>query len=136
MTQSMKRRVRARMAAALAAMVAAGLGAGVGRAADQIVGLYVDGKLIKCTPAARVRDGVAYVPLRAAADAVGGHTTWQAKSQMAVVCRGNQCVPVKKTQGIVVDGSLLVPMRLVGEALKCKVEWDAKAKRLRITTKQ
>jgi hypothetical protein len=119
----------------MCAVVIAVVGAGVCQAADQSVAVYVDGKLLKCTPAALVRDGVTYVPLRAAADAVKGEVTWQPKSQMAVVCRGGQCVPIKKTQCIEVGGSLLVPLKLVGTALKCEVQWDPKSKSVRISTK-
>ncbi len=118
------------------AIIAALVVAGVGRAADQTVAVYVDGKLLKCTPAAIVRDGVTYVPLRAAADAVKGEVTWQPKAQMAVVCRGGQCVPIKKSQCIEVGGSLLVPLKIVGTALKCGVRWDAKSKSVRLSTKE
>ena len=119
---------------AVAIMVAV-LAMGVCQAADQTVAVYVDGKLLKCTPAAIVRDGVTYVPLRAAAEAVKGEVTWQQKSQMAVVCRGEQCVPVRKAQCIEIGGSLLVPLKLVGTALKCGVQWDGKSKSVRISTK-
>ena len=124
-----------RASKAVVLIIVAALAAGVGHAADQSVAVYVDGKLLKCTPAAIVRDGVTYVPLRAAADAVKGEVTWQPKSQMAVVCRGGQCVPIKKTQCIEVGGSLLVPLKLVGTALKCEVQWDPKSKSVRISTK-
>jgi hypothetical protein len=44
-------------------------------------------------------------------------------------------VPIKKTQCIEVGGSLLVPLKLVGTALKCEVQWDPKSKSVRISTK-
>ncbi len=101
-------------------------------AADQIVKLYSGGKLVPCDPAARVREGVTYAPLRAAAEAVGAHVEWKAASQMALVCTDAQCVSVRKNQGIIVDGSLLIPVRLLSEALGRDVTWDAAAKAVRI----
>ena len=44
---------------------------------------------------------------------------------MAVICRGPACVPIKKSDGIIVDNQLLVPLRLLGEALGAEVAWDA-----------
>lgn len=101
-------------------------------AADQIVKLYSEGKLVTCDPAARVRDGVTYAPLRAAVGAVGAHVDWNAESQTAVVCTETQCVPIRKRQGIIVNGSLLIPVRLLGEALGREVKWDAAARAVRV----
>lgn len=104
-------------------------------AADQLVKLYANGKLVNCQPAARVRAGVTYAPLRAAGDAVGAHVTWEAKSRTAVVCSNNQCVPIRASQGINVEGSLLVPVRLLGEALGAKVTWDPAAQAVRVKSR-
>ena len=104
-------------------------------AGDVLVKVYVDGKLMDFEPAARVRNGTTYAPLRAAAEAVGAHVTWNAKSQMAVVCRGQQCVPIKKSQGIIILGRLLIPLRLMATALNCQVRWDEQARAVRIETK-
>ena len=99
---------------------------------DVIVPVYVDGKLASMSPAARVRGGTTYAPLRAAATAVGATVKWQAASQTAVVCSGDRCVPIRKDQGIIVDNQLLVPVRMMGEALACQVKWDAGARAVRI----
>jgi hypothetical protein len=99
---------------------------------DAIVSVYVDGKLVSMSPAARVRGGTTYAPLRAAATAVGASVKWQAASQTAIVCSGDRCVPIRKSQGIIVDDQLLIPVRAMSEALACEVKWDAGARAVRI----
>jgi len=125
------RRTSVRVVACLAV---AGLAAAVW-SADQLVRVLVDGREQSFKPAARVRGGVTYAPLRAAAEAVGAKVQWNEKAQMAIVCAGNQCVPIKRSQGIVVDGSLLIPLRLLAQALKCDVKWNPSAQTVAIWTK-
>ena len=96
--------------------------------ADTLVEVYIDGKKHDFTPAARVRAGKAYAPLRASADAVGGTVKWIEAQQMAVVCKNEQCINIKKSEGIIVAGRLLIPLRLMAEALQAQVRWDAKRK--------
>jgi hypothetical protein len=113
-----------------------GLLAGVGAAAlgaDQVVSLYVGGKLVKCTPAARVRDGVTYAPLRAAAEAVGMEVTWDAAQQTASLCAPGRCVlPIRASDGIMVSNGLLIPVRKLGQALGRPVTWEANARAVRV----
>lgn len=106
-----------------------------GWAADNIVSLWVGNKQVPCKPAPRERDGVTYAPLRAAVAAVGGKLTWNPKTGAADVCTADRCVSIKKSQGITVAGSLLVPVRLLSEALGRQVTWDAHAKAVRISGK-
>ena len=102
-------------------------------AADQLVSLYVGGKLVKCDPSARVRDGVTYAPLRAAAEAVGMHVNWDQANQTASLCAPGRCVlPIKARQGIMVSGGLLIPVRLLGQALGRPVTYDAGAQSVRV----
>lgn len=104
--------------------------------ADELVRVLVDGREQSFTPAARVRNGVTYAPLRASAEALGAKVEWNRKAQMAIVCAGNQCVPIKRSQGIIVDGSLLIPLRLMAQALKCDVKWYAPSRTVAIWTKE
>ena len=101
-------------------------------AAEDLVSLYVGGKEVHCNPAARVRNGVTYAPLRAAAEAVGAHVTWNAKSQTAIICTDTRCVPIKASQGITINGSILIPVRLMSEALGRQVTWDPANKAVHI----
>ena len=100
--------------------------------ADQVVSLYSSAKLVKCDPAARVRDGVTYAPLRAAAQATGAHVTWDAVSRRATLCLTDRCVPIKASQGIMVNNALLIPVRLLSQALGRKIAWDPAARAVRI----
>ncbi len=103
-------------------------------AADTLVGVYIDGEKQSFAPAARVREGKAYAPLRAASEAVGAEVKWLPAQQMAVVCKEDRCVNIKKTEGIIVGGRLLIPLRLMAEALQCQVTWDAERKAVLIRT--
>jgi len=108
--------------------------AGAVLAKDVTVLVYVDGKLANWNNQPIVRDGKTYAPLRAAAEAVGAHVTWHADSQMAVVCRGDRCVPIPRSKGIILSGRLYIPLRLMAEALQCKVTWDTAKKAVLIET--
>lgn len=103
--------------------------------ADTLVAVYVDGKKQDFVPAARVREGKAYAPLRAAAEAVGADVKWVEAQQMAVVCKKDRCVNIRKTEGIIVEGRLLIPVRLMAEALQAQVIWDSERKAVLINTK-
>lgn len=102
--------------------------------ADTLIEVYIDGKKQDFNPAARVRAGKAYAPLRASADAVGGTVKWIEAQQMAVVCKNEQCINIKKSEGIIVAGRLLIPLRLMAEALQTRVNWDAERKAVLIET--
>jgi len=108
-----------------------GLGA-TAWAADALVSVYVGGKLAPMDPAARVRAGVTYGPLRACAEAVGAHVEWSAATRTATICTDTRCVPIKQSQGIMVGNSILIPVRLMSEALGRQVTWDPAAKAVRI----
>lgn len=102
--------------------------------ADQLVSVYIDGQKKDFDPAARVRQGRTYGPLRASAESVGASVKWMPKQQMAVVCQDEACVAIQRSDGIIVDDHLLVPLRLLGEAVGCSVAWDARTRSVRIQT--
>lgn len=97
-----------------------------------IVDVYVDGAKKHFKPAARVVAGKTYAPLRATAESFGGEVTWYEDAKLASICRGSSCVPIRQDQGIIVDNQLLIPLRLLGEALGADVKWDAQNKAVRI----
>lgn len=101
-------------------------------AADLLVNVYVGGKAVSFNPQARVRSGVTYAPLRAAAEAVGAHVEWSAANRTATICTDDRCVPIRQSQGIMVGSSMLIPVRLMSEALGREVKWDAAASAVRI----
>ena len=108
----------------LTALLVALLAVSAGMCADALVDVYVDGKKVDFKPQARVRGGTTYAPLRATAENLGADVKWHAKQQMAVLCRGNSCVSVKKSEGIIVADQMLVPLRILSEALGAEVAWD------------
>ncbi len=103
--------------------------------ADTLVGVYVNGTKQDFSPPARVREGTTYAPLRAAAEAVGADVKWIESEQIAIICQGDACAIIRKQQGIIVSGRLLIPVRLMAEALEASVSWDAQNKRVLIKTR-
>lgn len=101
-------------------------------AADLLVNVYVGGERMNFSPQARVRNGVTYAPLRAAAESVGAHVEWSAANRTATICADDRCVPIRQNQGIMVGSSMLIPVRLMSEALGREVTWDKNASAVRI----
>ena len=116
------------------AIVVALLAVSVGMCADTLVDVYVDGKKVDFRPQARVRGETTYAPLRATAESLGADVKWHAQQQMAVLCRGNSCVSVRKSEGIIVADQMLVPLRILSEALGAKVKWDGTKRAVIINT--
>jgi len=102
-------------------------------AADVPVKVYVNGKLQSYSPPAVLRGDTVYVPLRAGAQSLGISVKWHEDTQMAQICTDKGCSLIRKSEGIVVNGSLLLPLRKMGEATGAKVSWDAANKAVRIT---
>jgi len=100
--------------------------------ADELVKVYVGNRHVAMKPDARVRKGVTYAPLRAAAEAVGATVKWDAADRMATICTADRCVPIRQNQGIMVGGSMMIPVRLMSEALGRAVTWDPAARAVRI----
>jgi hypothetical protein len=97
------------------------------------IDLVANGQTIVCDPAPTMHNDHVYVPLRAAAEAVGGKVEYDAAAKRVSICRGAMCTLVRQDEGITVDGRLLVGIRQVGEALNAKVDWDGSTRTVRIT---
>jgi len=123
----MQRVSRAAVCGALLALILASAGV-----ADELVKVYVGNRHVVMKPDARVRSGVTYAPLRAAAEAVGATVKWDAADRMATICTADRCVPIRQSQGIMVGGSMMIPVRLMSEALGRSVTWDPSARAVRI----
>ncbi|MFO7948560.1 MAG: stalk domain-containing protein, partial [Armatimonadota bacterium] len=108
------------------------LAAGAAGADAQGVEVFVHGEQMDAEPGARVVDSVAYAPLRAISEAVGAEVTWLKNRQTAVVCKNNRCVDITREQAVEVDGHLLVPVRLLAEAIQMKVDWYAETRQIGI----
>ena len=106
---------------------------GVASAAN--ITLIANGKTVVSDPAPMMNDGHVYVPLRAAAEAVGGEVKYDAACKTVTICRGDVCSFMKQSDGITVKGRLLVGIRQVAEAVGVKVDWDAATKTVQLTNK-
>lgn len=106
------------------------------RAARRSVPVQIDGNPIAVS--AYVERGVTYVPLRALLNTMGDWDIWWDEATgRAAAASGDTCLwadPAADTVTIdektvrgrvtVENGVTYVPLRLVGEALGCQVEWD------------
>ena len=106
------------------------------KAARRSVPVQIDGNPIAVS--AYVERGVTYVPLRALLNTMGAWDVWWDEATgRAAAASGDTCLwadPVANTVTIdgktvrgrvtVENGATYVPLRLVGEALGCQVEWD------------
>ena len=105
-------------------------------AARRSVPVQVDGKAV--TSAAYVEQGVTYVPLRALLNALGDWDVWwdSGTGQAAAASQSTSLRADPAANTVTVSGRTLagrvtvesgvtyVPLRLVCEALGCRVEWD------------
>lgn len=97
-------------------------------AEDLIVKVYVNGKLQKYDPPARVREGKTYVPLRQGAASLGFTCEWLEEHNAAKVCSHSGCLLIPKKDGIIVNDRMFLPLRRMAEAFNAKVKWDPKKK--------
>lgn len=95
-----------------------------GAAADTVVKVFVNGKEQSYNPPARIHNGVTYVPLRQGAQSLGFTCEWLAQENAAKICDDTQCFMIPKKDGLIVNGSLFLPLRKMAEAFKAKVTWD------------
>ena len=105
-------------------------------AARRNVPVQADGRAITST--SYVERGVTYVPLRALMNALGNwNVWWDSGAGQAAAVSGDAVLradPAKNTVTVngrtltgrvtVENGVTYIPLRLVGEALGCRVEWD------------
>ena len=102
-------------------------------AKDVSVKVLVNGKLQAYDPPARMRDGKTYVPLRQGAASLGFSCEWIEEHNAAKLCDEHSCLLIRKEEGIIVNGSMFLPLRRMGETFGAKVTWDGKQKAVIIT---
>jgi len=104
------------------------------------VKLYVNGDEPAFEVAPFIRDGSTLVPFRAISEALKAQVEWNGEERSVTVTRDGISVKlfIGSTEALVngktvilevpaaiVDGSTVVPVRFVSEALKASVEWEA-----------
>jgi len=105
----------------------------VARAADVPVKVYINGTLQSYSPPAVMRDGTVYVPLRAGAESLGLTVKWEEATKTAQLCTDIGCSFIRQTEGITVNGRLLLPLRRMAEVTGAMIRWDAQQRAVLIT---
>jgi predicted RNA-binding Zn ribbon-like protein len=96
--------------------------------------LVANGRDVKPDPPPMLRGGHVYVPLRAAAKAVGGEVTYYPDTRQVRICTSDLCTFVEQSDGLTVNRRLFVGIRKLAQALQCKVDWDNRKKAVIITS--
>ena len=109
----------------------------------------VDGKRVDMPAAPYIRQDRLLVPVRAVADALGCTVAWDAAAGTATLASeeavlaltthsrimqaGGKPVEMDTAPEIVGSGTMMIPVRYIAEALRCKVTWEASTRTATIT---
>lgn len=109
----------------------------------------VDGKTVDMPAAPYIRQDRLLVPVRAAADALGCTVAWDAASGTATLASeenilalrtgsdrmtvDGKAVQLDAAPEIIGSGTMMLPVRYIAEALRCKVAWEASTRTATIT---
>lgn len=119
--------------------------------ADDTINVYLRGKLQSFEQAPIIKDGSTMVPMRAIFEALGATVKWDGEKQIIDAYKGDKVIRLQigwKGAWIgetkvdldvapeIVNGSTMVPLRFVGEALGEKVEWDGDTRSVLISTEK
>lgn len=149
-------RRRTRLAAALLAVLACCLSAPAALA-EPAVKIVINGRPIVSDVQPVIVEGRTYVPLRVVSENLGAQVTWVEKARQVVINWKTGTTPdLPPTSGdiaIILDGQVLkipaaygkpfinsqwrtmIPLRAVGEALDCEVQWLAQSYTVQIDSK-
>ncbi|WP_419874433.1 stalk domain-containing protein [Candidatus Pristimantibacillus sp. PTI5] len=120
-------------------------------AAAAAVNVTVNGKKVSFSVAPQMINGRTLVPYRTIAETLGGTVKYDAKAKKATITKGSQKVELTlgsktaKINGVStamdtapanIKGSVLVPLRFVGESLGVWVSWNAKTSTAALVTKK
>ena len=113
--------------------------------------VFVDGQGLVSDVSPTIENGVTLVPLRAIFQSLGAEVNWDGTTQTVTATKSSTTVKLiigQKTAykngnpvdlqvpGKIVNGSTLVPLRFVSEALGAKVDWDGATQTITITSSQ
>jgi outer membrane protein assembly factor BamB len=112
--------------------------------------LWIDGEEVIFPLEPRISDGVPMVPMRAIFEKLGAKVTWNGENRSITAVKETKEINLKidhtlamvngkelemQVAPTIVDGSTLVPLRFVSEALGAQVLWDVDTSSIKITTK-
>lgn len=124
-------------------------GLGFIKQAEKPISVLVNGRQLSFSQAPYVANGVTLVPMRAIFEALSADVNYDAASQKITAAKDEtvieltlgQKTAVKDGQTIELEvaaasrnGSTMVPLRFVAEALQANVEWDGASRTVTITT--
>lgn len=111
--------------------------------------VFVDGAALTFQVPPRVEQGTTLVPLRGIFESLGATVVWDGSTQTVKASKGSTQIQLKigsttayrngqavnlAVPGKVVNGSTLVPLRFVSEALGADVKWDGPTQTITITS--
>ncbi|TYP70125.1 stalk domain-containing protein [Paenibacillus methanolicus] len=118
-------------------------------AQTSVMKVFVDGVNLTLPQAPTVKNGATLVPMRAIFGALRANVTWDAQTKTVLATKGNDYISLKIGSAYAVkngasvklqtaaeqkNGTTLVPLRFVAEALGAEVSVDAKQRVIRITS--
>lgn len=127
------------------AVLMLGVFAGVAQAASPAV--VLDGQQLAFDVAPTIDNGRTLVPLRTIFESLGADVTWDGETSTVTALKDDTTIrlqignanayrngnPVElDVSGKIVQGRTMVPLRFVGEALNCQVEWNGPGNRVEI----
>ncbi|MFC3748323.1 stalk domain-containing protein [Paenibacillus sp. GCM10012306] len=116
-------------------------------AGSKEISVILDGKVLELSKKTVTINDVNYVPLRGVLEQMGVNIQWNQSSGTIIARKGAQIVEytlgnsyarintmetVMSSPGKIIDGSVMVPLRFVGEAFGAKVTWNAAARSITI----
>jgi len=107
---------------------------------EKLVNVTIDGVVQKFDQSAIIKNGSTLVPLRGVFEGLGAKVEWNNATQTVTGTKGSTVIKLtvgKSTATVngkivtlsakaeIINGSTMVPLRFIAEALGAKVEWDA-----------
>ncbi len=133
---------------AILVILMVGLFAGFAQAASPAV--FLDGQQIEFDVEPTIENGRTLVPLRAIFESLGANVVWEGNTSTVTATKGEinislqigNKVAYRNSQAVeldvpgkIIQGRTMVPLRFVGEALDCSVNWNGVAYRVEISSK-
>ncbi|MFI8711975.1 copper amine oxidase N-terminal domain-containing protein [Brevibacillus brevis] len=108
---------------------------------NNLITVIVDGAKESCNQPPIMQNGSVLVPMKALFEKLGAEVSYEAKTQVVTAVKGSTTIKLTLGKDVAyvngqqvklsvkaqsINGSTMVPLRFVGEALGAKVDWNAK----------
>lgn len=123
----------------------------IGMAKETPVRLFLDDKLLKAEQPPRNVDGNVMIPVRIVTESLGAEVKWNQEEQKVTVDKGDLHVSFRigrkeadvngtihnlEVAPINVEGTSLLPVRLIAEQMGLEINWDQEGQAVRLARKQ